>query len=238
MVDKRQFLTLLGLSMLGAIAVLPYVLTLQGDLIRDSLTVPLWVMLVVSIVQSAVLFSVAVYVGLRLLPRVGLRLLPQGRFISSSIAWGILVGVAIIVMDLLFVWLTPFSGYGDAAVAPVWQALLASLYGGISEEVLLRLFFMTLLIWLFSKIFRMYPSTAWLVWSAIVVSAVIFGIAHLPTAAALGPVTAIVIVRTITLNAIGGIIFGWLFWKQGLAAAVVAHFCADIILHVLAPLVL
>jgi hypothetical protein len=31
----------------------------------------------------------------------------------------------------------------------------------------------------------------------------------------------------------GGIAFGWLFWKWGLESAVVAHFTADVVLHVI-----
>ena len=45
-----------------------------------------------------------------------------------------------------------------------------------------------------------------------------------------------VVVRTIALNAIAGIAFGWLFWKHGLEMAMLAHFSADIVLHVVAPL--
>ena len=45
-----------------------------------------------------------------------------------------------------------------------------------------------------------------------------------------------VVVRTVLLNAIGGAVFGWLFWRRGLEMAVVAHVSADMVLHVLVPL--
>jgi membrane protease YdiL (CAAX protease family) len=35
------------------------------------------------------------------------------------------------------------------------------------------------------------------------------------------------------LNSIGGLVFGWLYWRQGLLAAMVAHFSADVVLHVI-----
>jgi membrane protease YdiL (CAAX protease family) len=38
------------------------------------------------------------------------------------------------------------------------------------------------------------------------------------------------------LNGLAGVAFGWLYWKRGLESAIVAHFSADIILHVLLAL--
>ena len=40
------------------------------------------------------------------------------------------------------------------------------------------------------------------------------------------------------LNGVGGMLFGWLYWKHGLMAAMLAHFSADIVLHVAVPLML
>jgi len=74
-------------------------------------------------------------------------------------------------------------------------------------------------------------------WLAIVLAAVIFGAGHLPAVMSLTALTPLVIVRTIVLNAVGGIIFGWLYWKKGLESAMISHFSADIVLHVIVPLV-
>jgi len=49
--------------------------------------------------------------------------------------------------------------------------------------------------------------------------------------------TPILLTRSIVLNGIAGIIFGWLYWQYGLAAAMLSHFSADIILHVISPMV-
>ena len=49
--------------------------------------------------------------------------------------------------------------------------------------------------------------------------------------------TPLLIARALVLNGIGGIVFGWLYWKRGLLAAMLAHFSADIVLHVAAPMV-
>jgi hypothetical protein len=75
-------------------------------------------------------------------------------------------------------------------------------------------------------------------WTANVLFAVAFGAAHLQTAAAIGwPINALVITRTIVLNGLGGLAFGWLFWTFGLESAMLAHFFADVILKALIPFV-
>ena len=64
-------------------------------------------------------------------------------------------------------------------------------------------------------------------------AAVLFGLGHLPATAALLPLTPAVVARAVVLNGIAGVVFGWLYWRRGLEAAMVAHFCADLVLHVL-----
>ncbi len=44
------------------------------------------------------------------------------------------------------------------------------------------------------------------------------------------------VTRASVLNGIPGLAFGWLYWKRGLESAMVAHFSADILLHVIWPL--
>jgi hypothetical protein len=43
-------------------------------------------------------------------------------------------------------------------------------------------------------------------------------------------ITPLVVVRAIILNGIGGIVFGWLFWKKGFELAIITHFTADVFL--------
>jgi hypothetical protein len=63
-------------------------------------------------------------------------------------------------------------------------------------------------------------------------SVVLFGTAHLPQAAAIRCGLSASLVAVVLLgNGPGGMVFGWLYWKRGLLAAVSAHFAADIALH-------
>lgn len=227
--DRKLFLILLIACIFGTIAVLPYTLTLQGELLQN-LPVPLYVLLAAQLIQSIVLFGIAIFVGLHLAKKVGLGL-PilegwlEGREVKSylrsilgiSIGLGILGGILIIGLDILFSFAgVPISLTQASITPPAWQGLLASFYGGINEEVLLRLFVMTLIAWIIFKIKSIEegkPTNAGM-WLAIIIAAVIFGIGHLPAVMAITTLTPLVIARTIVLNAVGGIIFGWLYWKK------------------------
>ena len=126
----------------------------------------------------------------------------------------------------------------QTAQPAAWKGLLASFYGGIAEEIQLRLFVMSFLAWLgrfVSKTMVGKPTSA-VFWIANIFAAVLFGIGHLPTMSLLVPLTPLVFARTVILNGLIGVVCGWLYWKRGLEAAMVSHFSADIVLHVLLAL--
>ncbi len=64
----------------------------------------------------------------------------------------------------------------------------------------------------------------------------VFGLGHLPATAALLPLTPRVVARAVVLNGVAAGPFGWLFRRDGIEAAMVAHFAAHILLHVIVPL--
>jgi membrane protease YdiL (CAAX protease family) len=67
-------------------------------------------------------------------------------------------------------------------------------------------------------------------------AAIAFGAGHLPAAAHLWPIDTVVVARTLLLNGIAGLVFGWFYVRHGLESAMVSHFAADLVLHVIAPL--
>ena len=99
---------------------------------------------------------------------------------------------------------------------------------------------MTLLVWIGALITRSkggQPAPA-VLWLATFIAAVVFGLGHLPATATLGvPLNGLVITRAILLNGVGGVFFGWLYFKRGLESAMLAHYSADIILLVVVPLI-
>lgn len=235
LINWKLFGLLFGAGMLAVLCVMPYALSLQADLVKQ-IALPLSAIVAVSMLQSAVLLAIAVFFGLLLGKRVslGAPLLEawlghhptKGKLKKVwplSIGLGVLVGILINIFDRIFALSIDMS----AIISPArWQGFLASFYGGIVEEILLRLFLMTLFVWLFSKITKKGA------WPAIILSALLFGLGHLPATAAFTALTPLVITRAIILNGIGGVVFGWLYWKKGLESAIMAHFSADIMIHV------
>jgi membrane protease YdiL (CAAX protease family) len=247
-------------SIVGVIAVIPYSLTLLSGMLQDlELPLPLPTLLVLQVVQSALLFSVLIALGLLLANRIGLGLpILEARLRGESVVdkirailpVSIIVGVSaallIIALELIIFQPALVRELGDsiealnleAARPAAWKGFLASFYGGIVEEILLRLFLMSLLAWLGSFISKTPEGkpTNIVFWIANILAAIIFGIAHLPATASLIPLTPLVITRALVLNGLAGIAFGYLYWKRGLESAMVAHFSADIILHVVLAL--
>src|SRR5262249_17333316 len=94
---------------------------------------------------------------------------------------------------------------------------------------------MSLLAWLghfLSKTPHGEPTTA-VFWIANVLAAVLFGLGHLPVTAQLIPLTPLVVLRAVALNGLVGGICGYLYFTRGLESAMVSHFSADLVLHVL-----
>jgi membrane protease YdiL (CAAX protease family) len=255
----RLFFILLAGATLGLVAVVPYSLALQSDTALASAAqqagMPLWLLIVIQLAPQAVLFGVVIWVGLLLARSVGLGLplledLLRGnkigaalrRILPISAILGVVLGLLIIALDsyvfqpALLAQMGENALAGDSAVrVAAWKGLLASFYGSINEEILLRLFLMSLFVWLGRFIHRNAdgsPSPA-VLWIANVVAAVLFGLGHLPATAAMVALTPLVIIRAIMLNGLAGIGFGYLYMKHGLEAAMIAHFSADIILHVI-----
>jgi membrane protease YdiL (CAAX protease family) len=250
----KMFIILLLASVFGIVTIIPYSLTLQGGL-PPNLPVPLYVLLTAQIIQNTILFAVVIFIGLKLSPKVGLKIpLLKGwlegqdvkgtikSVLGLSVGLGLLAGIIIVGLDYLFAsaGLTTTVASFTQAYPPAWQGFLSSFYGGINEEILLRLFLMTLLVWIFFKIRKTVEGkpTKLSFWLAIFAAAILFGVGHLPIVTAMTTLTPLIIIRVIILNSIGGIIFGWLYWKKGLESAMMAHFSADIVLHVILPVLL
>jgi membrane protease YdiL (CAAX protease family) len=196
-----------------------------------------------------------IFIGMILMKRIGLSTpildsVTRGESASDklrailpiSIILGVITSLLIIGLDVFAFQPALLNELGDKAEAlaqtgqpAAWKGFLASFYGGIAEEIQLRLLVMSLIAWLgafISKTSEGKPSNS-VFWIANILAAVLFGLGHLPATANILPLTPLVITRAILLNGVGGVIFGWLYWKRGLESAMIAHFSTDIVLHVL-----
>jgi len=248
--NRRLFFILLAAAVFGSIALIPYSLALSGG---AALT---WQLFALALLQSLVMYGLAIGLGLVLANAIGLglpiveaalRREPTGAAIRGmlpiSILLGIAAGVLIVVLDRFAFQPAMAAQLGEQATAltnaadrpgPL-KAFLASFYGGINEEILLRLFVMSLFAWLgrfASRTANGRPTTA-VLWIANILAAVLFGLGHLPATSMFVPLTPLVIARAVVLNSLVGIPCGYLYMKRGLESAVVAHFSTDIVLHVI-----
>lgn len=255
-INWRVFFILWIASVIAVIAILPYTLELQsGALEQLELPIPLSVFITLQVIQNGLLFAVCIFLGMLLAKRTGLGTpildsVTRGEsifnkvraFLPISIGLGILASLLIIGLDLYVFQPALIQELGEKANAlnqtaqpAAWKGFFASFYGGIAEEILLRLFVMSLLAWFGSFVNKTKDGkpTNIIFWIANILAAILFGIGHLPAASLILPLTTLVVIRIVLLNAVGGILFGWLYQKHGLESAMAAHFSADIVLHVL-----
>lgn len=205
-----------------------------------ALPAPLWILVLASVAQSALLLALAVAAGVVLAPKVGLHApafealaaaRPIAPALKPQLAPGLFAGV------LGGVLLFGVIRYAPEALVQVQGRFEASLltrmlYGGVTEELLARWGVMTLLVWLTWRYLqqRHGASKAAYVWLAIAVSALLFGAGHLPAAVALvGTLDATLVAFVVGANTAFGSLFGYLFWRYGLESAIVAHALAHLV---------
>lgn len=234
-------------GILATLALMPYLVVMM-PLKLAATRVPLWVLLPAQAVQTGVLCWALGWLGLFLGARHGLDapwlrawVYRQPRDPARPARWwlaallGVLAALLVVGIELIgSSWhRTPDA---VAALGAAWRGALASFYGGIVEEIECRLLLVSLFVWLLAWLNRQ-QARSWMFVAAIVLAALLFGAGHLPAALAIGLAHApLAIARIVLLNALVGLATGGLFWKYGLEHAMLAHFCADLVLHVAVPL--
>jgi len=202
---------------------------------------------ILSLVQPSVILLVAVLVGVALASKVGLTspvaeaaasgtdlvsaLKPQ---IVPGIIGGLTGGVVIVLVSSLW---KPFLPTEVVALLAEFGKLVPLptrvLYGGITEELLLRWGLMTFLLWATWRLFQKKenkPKSAHFV-VAILISSIVFGIGHLPIAFLLFPqATTTLIIFIVAANSLFGLIAGYLYWKKGLESAMISHMLAHVVM--------
>ena len=149
-----------------------------------------------------------------------------GKPLRITAVIAVIGGFALILPDLLFFGKHVPMIMDSYSVKPTIPYMLAAvLYGGVIEEVMLRLFMMSLVAFLLHKLFGKKtetPATGILV-AANVIAALLFAAGHLPATAATMGITPMILFRCFLLNGGFGLLFGWLYRKYGLRYAMLAH---------------
>lgn len=183
---------------------------------------------------------VAVVVGTVLHEKVNLRVPLLQRITDSTkkssikgivpygLIGGIISGASITVIFLAF---TPtLSAEFMDKIATSQISLFTRVFNGaVTGEILHRFGFMTFLVWLGHKMSgQLTPSTYW---TAIIASIVLFAAAEISPMLMMGNTISMGhLLYQIPITAISVTIAGWLYWRKGLEAAILAHVTANIIL--------
>ena len=206
------------------------------------------IVMAVSVVQTCIYALVCGLIGYLLADNLGLMksFRPSAKPLLFTGAIALAGGAALALLDT-FVF-APIIG--EEAILGSVDALLSLdgwiaslLYGGIIEEVMLRLFFMTLIAFVLRLLFCRGRSAqelpAWLFVVANVVAALLFAAGHLPaTAMTFGTLTPALLIRCFALNGGLALGFGWLYRKYGIGYAMLAHAGCHVVSKILFLLIL
>ncbi|WP_368881717.1 CPBP family intramembrane glutamic endopeptidase [Shewanella algae] len=240
--NKKPSILLFSLGFIGIASIVPLIPQLLS---LQSAELPMSVEMfqVISVAQSSILLLLMIWLGSVFSKKVGLSAPVVFALARSENAYeqlksqilpavigGILGGIFILLfLGTLSIYLPPeFLSAGDKLMPPWYTKML---YGGITEELLIRWGLMSFFVWasyrISQKVGTEIRSYNYVI--AIILSALIFGLGHLPVAFALSPEVTIPLVTYIIFgNAAFGFIAGYLYWKRGLECAIGAHMVAHI----------
>ena len=229
------------LGMIGVFSLLGMEVTLPAEaekILADQFTTQQLKWL--SLINPTILLIITVVVGTLLHEKVNLdvpvakgliRNQKKGnirKIIIFGVAGGIIAGISIVLVGAVY---EPFLPKEFLKLGENIQTSLAVrfLYGGITEEIMMRFGLMTFIVWLLSSLFK--SLNVKMYWAGILVASLLFAIGHFPVVfQALGSPSALLLSYIVLGNSIGGIIFGWLYWKRGLESAFIAHIFAHVII--------
>jgi membrane protease YdiL (CAAX protease family) len=160
---------------------------------------------------------------------------------------GLALGALIVLLDRLLapaiataLGLAEWQGFSHP---PFPQSILASATAALGEEILFRMFVLGLWAFLLNLLLRRWNATPLALWIGNIIAALAVSASHLPAAMLLTGTTspadlpAVVIAEIFLLNGILGLFAGEHYLRVGLVAAMGVHFWADIVWHVIYPLV-
>lgn len=212
--------------------------TLDPALLEDALSTfgSLDVLIAVTAAQAVGYAAFCGFVGYLLADKTGL--IRPFRLEKTPFMYTVVLSVIFGILFSLDYWTFGAVIDGIRTKLPItlneWIASI--LYGGIIEELMLRLFMMSLIALIIWKIFfrkkETIPEKALVISN--VAAALLFAAGHLPaTYALLGGLTPLVIFRCFLLNGGFGLFFGRLYRKYGIQYAMLSH----ALLHIISKLI-
>jgi hypothetical protein len=164
------------------------------------------------LVQPAVLMGLGLVVGLLLLGVIRLAIEPAVPAISARMA--------------------------AAGALPLWRRILIIYVAAVGEELVFRLLLLSVIVGLIVRLFRLPDGvpTPTVAWVANCLSAFAFAAVHLPAWSGAVPLSFELALSVLALNALGGVVIGYIFVNRGIVAAIWTHAGADCAIQLLGPL--
>ena len=184
-------------------------------------------LLIAIITLQSLIYAVALgFVGKIIAERIGLwrKITFESKPLIYTAVASIIGGIIFILADVFI-----FGKFIPAVMEsylskPTASYFLASItYGGVVEEVMLRLFFMSLIAFVISKLSKGKAVTDTHFIIANTLSALLFAAGHLPATAMSIGITPIIVFRCLLMNGAFGIIFGRMYRKYGIGYAMLTH---------------
>lgn len=154
--------------------------------------------------------------------------------LMPALILGVILGISAFGFDIVFRPYLPEMLQMPVSMPSFSHALTSILYGGIVEEIMLRWGLMTAAVYVISL--KGKYLNKWVYIGSIFFSALIFALGHYSSTATYFDMTPIIWVRMLTLNGLGGLIFGWIYWKHHLEAAILSHMFTHVSITILSIL--
>lgn len=190
------------------------------------------VLYILTSIQVGVYAGLSSFIGQLLIEKVSFKLFPSWNMAAfiKAIIIGLFSAAFIVLMDVYV-----FSAYLPVAEGQykvnVLYLLSGILYGGIVEELMIRLFLLTFIVVILNKVSKLKSDI--ITWIAIIITSVIFAAGHLPAAILTLGSDFVIIVRVMILNFIPGVLFGYIYTKHGLLYSMSAHMLSHIFMQLL-----
>lgn len=230
---------------IGGAAGMLSLLALPVEQLAPDTGLPPLALRALTLIQPAILLALAIWAGTALAGRTGLRApLAEaiaerrgiGAVLKRQLPPALLVGALCAAVLLAYGHITaPFftqpGAMAERMAAFTLPLVTRLLYGGIVEELIVRWGLMSLFAWALWRVSGRPASVpGWIYWAAIAVAAALFAAGHLPLLLAIDAAPPAWLVRAAMLgNLIPGLLFGWLYWRRGLEAAMIAHALAHLL---------
>lgn len=189
---------------------------------------------IITVVQNVGLIMFCCFFGYILAEKLGLwkPIKFEKRSLTVTLILSVIAGIIFSLDPWTFGNLIDGIKESTAAGMTVYGIIASILYGGIIEEILMRLFVMSLIAFLISKIFykkrEEIPAKVFVI--ANVAAALLFAASHLPaTLVTFGELSPMLLFRCFLLNGGFGMLFGWLYRKHGLHYAMISHATVHIV---------